>query len=455
MTQQLRHTLKNRHIQMIALGGAIGTGLFLGSASAILITGPSIVFAYIIGGLIIYGVMRALGEMTVDHPCPGAFMEYARQNLGQGAGFVAGWNTWLLFTIVCMTEASATGVLLDYWIYIPHWITAMVVLSIFGGLNLISVKNFGEAEFWFAGIKVVVILLMIIAGIYLICGDSIVQNIVKTNLHTYKSSNVFFSSGASGFILSLAMVVLSFGGCEFVSVAAGEAENPQKSIPKAINGVVVRIILFYVLTIAIIILIYPFHELNAKSSPFTNVFSNLGFRKAADLINFVAMTATLSSLNSCLYVASRFLFSMAGNNLSSPGFAKINKSHVPSRAVIFTIIIAFGVVIANYVFPAQIMSCLFSLVSVGFIINWYIILLSHLMFRKRKDLRGETILYKMPGYPYINILIMSILFIIMMAMSKDPNMSMSIYAAPAWVFILSIIHALRSRNKVKAKNQLV
>ena len=445
--QELQHKLKNRHIQMIALGGAIGTGFFLGSASAIQMTGPSIVLAYIIGGLIIYGVMRALGEMTVDNPNPGAFMEYARQNLGEGAGFIAVWNTWLLFTVVCMLEVSAAGILLDYWIHIPHWVTSIVLLSLLGSVNLIGVKYFGETEFWFAGIKIAVIIFMIVAGVYLLFFDQTVRNIASNNLHTYQNPSIFFSNGINGFILSLAVVILSFGGSEFVSIAAGEAENARKSIPKAINGVVVRIIIFYVFTIAIIVLIYPFHEINAKTNPFTDVFTKLGFAKSADIINFVAITATLSSLNSCLYVASRFLYSLSNRNMAPKAFAKVGRTYVPSRAVLFTIVIAFSVVIANYIFPAKIMGYLFSIVSVGFIINWYIILLSHLMFRKRKEELGEEIAYKMSGYPYINILIMAVLFIVMIAMAKDPDMALSIYVAPAWIFVLSIIHAVGNKKE--------
>ena len=285
MHENLQHKLKNRHIQMIALGGAIGTGFFLGSARAIEMTGPSIALAYALGGLIIYAVMRALGEMTVDHPCSGSFVEYARLYLGNGVGFVAGWNAWLLFTTSCMLEVTAVGTLLDYWIHIPHWITCLVLLAVFGGINLIGVKYFGETEFWFAGIKVTVIIFMIVVGCYLIFADRAVNTIAIKNLHDYSHLNIFFSHGALGFLNSLVIVCLSFCGSEFVSVAAGEAANPRKSIPKAINGVIVRIILFYVLTLAVIVMMYPFQNITRDTNPFTDVFSKLGFTNSADIIN--------------------------------------------------------------------------------------------------------------------------------------------------------------------------
>ncbi len=444
MQERLEHKLKNRHIQMIAIGGAIGTGFFLGSSSAIQMTGPSIALAYLLGGLIIYAVMRALGEMTVDYPTSGSFVEYAHRYLGTGAGFVAGWNAWLLFTAACMLEVTAVGTLLDYWIHIPHWITCAVLLTVFGGLNLIGIKYFGETEFWFAGIKVAVIIFMIVTGSYLILSDHNVHQIAIQNVLNYSHADTFFSHGLLGFLNSLVIVCLSFCGSEFVSVAAGEAENPEKSIPKAINGVIVRIILFYVLTMAVIVLMYPTKNINPQTNPFTDVFSKLGFKNAADIINIVAITASLSALNSCIYVASRFIYRLSLNGQAPKRFARVNKQHLPKNAVIFTIAMAFFVVIANYTFPAKILEYLFALISVAIIINWFIILLAHMLFRKEKLLTGQRLSYTMPGYPYINMLIMGILFIILVVMSKNDDMSLSVYVAPAWLLILSMIYAASS-----------
>ncbi len=451
MQEHLQHKLKNRHIQMIALGGAIGTGFFLASSSAIQMTGPSIALAYLLGGLIIYAVMRALGEMTVDYPSSGSFVEYAHRYLGTGAGFAAGWNAWLLFTAACMMEVTAAATLLDYWIVIPHWITCLVLLLLFGGINLIGVKYFGETEFWFAGIKITVIILMIAVGAYLIFFDSNVHSIAKANIQNYSNSSVFFSHGMIGFLNSLVIVCLSFCGSEFVSVAAGEAENPQKSIPKAVNGVIVRIILFYVLTMAVIVLMYPFEHITKDTNPFTDVFAKLGFAKSADIINFVAITASLSALNSCIYVASRFLYSLSLNEQAPRAFAKTDHTRLPRNAILFTTGMAFIVVIANYTFPAKILQYLFALITVAIIINWYIILLSHMLFRKQKLLSGEKVAYSMPGYPYVNTLIMGVLFIILMVMSKNSDMELSVYIAPAWLLILSMIYALSTKNTLSVK----
>lgn len=449
MQENLQHKLKNRHIQMIALGGAIGTGFFLGSASAINMTGPSITLAYIIGGLIMYGIMRALGEMTVDYPTSGSFVEYAHRYLGAGAGFVAGWNAWLLFTAACMLEVTAVGTLLDYWIQIPHWITCIILLTTFGGINLIGVKYFGETEFWFAGIKITVIVFMIVTGCYLIFSDSKVNGIAVENVHNYSHLNVFFSNGLLGFMNSLVIVCLSFCGSEFVGVAAGEAENPKKSIPKAINGVIIRIILFYVLTLAVIVLMYPVSQITKDTNPFTDVFTKLGFSKSAALINLVAITAALSALNSCIYVASRFVYSLALNKQAPAQFAKTDHSKSPKNAVLFTSAVAFIAVIANYTFPAKILQYLFAIITVAIIINWFIILLSHMMFRRKRKLENTITSFRMPGYPYVNIIVMGALFIILVVMAKNPAMELSVYVAPAWLLILSIIYALIAKPKTK------
>lgn len=444
MQENLEHKLKTRHIQMIAIGGAIGTGFFLGSSNAIQLTGPSIALAYLVGGLIIYAIMRALGEMTVDYPTSGSFIEYAHRYLGTGAGFVAGWNAWLLFTAACMLEVTTVGTLLDYWIYIPHWITCAVLLVVFGGLNLIGIKYFGETEFWFAGIKVAVIIFIIITGAYLLLSDHNIHQIARQNLHTYTQAGNFFSNGIVGFLNSLVIVCLSFCGSEFVSVAAGEAENPRRTIPKAIDGVIVRIILFYVLTIGVIVLMYPTQKITPDTNPFTDVFAKLGFKNAAAIINMVAISASLSALNSCIYVAARFVYRLALNKQAPRALAKVNQQHLPRNAVIFTISIGFLAVIANYTFPATILEYLFALISVAIIINWYIILLSHMLFRKEKLIAGADIDYAMPGYPYLNMLIMGFLFLIIVVMAKNNSMSLSVYVAPAWLLILSVIYALSS-----------
>lgn len=441
MPQKLERKLNARQIQMIGIGGAIGSGLFLGLGEQITMTGPSVMLSYLIGGLFIYAMMRALGEMAVDNPTSGAYMEYARQNLGHGAGFFAGWNTWLVFTMICMIQAVAAATLLDYWISIPHWITSLVLLITFGIINLISVKYFGEISFWFAGIKVVVIMLMIIIGTYLIFADS---TTAQANWSEYQNANVFFSKGANGFILSLVMVIFAFGGVEYVSIAAGEAENPTRTMPKVINGVVLGVIAAYVLSIMIIIFLYPYQQINPKISPFTDVFSKLGFAKAADLINFVAITAILSSLNSTIYVVARFVYNLSNDGYVPKYFGKLSSNHIPARAVVFTIGMALVVVVANFILPGKVMGYLFSLIGTGLALNSAVVMITHLMFRRRKLKEGtaDKLSYKMPGYPYVNIIVLAGFFLVFIIMAQDPKQSISVYSSIIWIILISIIYGL-------------
>lgn len=429
---------------MIAIGGAIGTGFFLGSAEAISMTGASITIAYLIGGIIMYGIMRALGEMTVDYPTSGSFVEYAKRYIGNTTGFLTGWNAWTLFTVSCMLEVTAVSTLLDHWIYIPHWITCLVLLTTFGGINLLGVKYFGEAEFWFACIKVAVIIFMIVSGVYLIFFNNNVQNITISNIESYKNTSTLFSHGIYGFLQAMVFVCLSFCGSEFVSIAAGEAENPRKSIPKAINAVIFRILLFYVLTLLVIVLIYPTHKLTAHSNPFVDVFSKLGFARSADIINFVAITAALSALNSCMYVASRFLYNLSLNNQAPKAFAKTNKSKLPQNALLFTFIISFLAVIANYTFPANILAYLFSMLTVAIIINWIVIVISHFNFRIKSNKSGKKIEYRMPGFPFVNIIVLVSLIAILGIMASSDSLKLGVYVAPCWLLILTIIYIIKN-----------
>ena len=445
--EHLVHKLKNRHVQMIAIGGTIGTGLFLGSSTAIQMTGPSIALAYLFGGVIIYMIMRALGEMTVDYPTSGSYIEYANRYINSCAGFIAGWNGWFLFTVASMLEVTAVSTLLDYWIIIPHWITCLVLILIFAGINLTGIKYFGETEFWFAGIKIVVIIFMIACGTWLILENHDTRQIAKFNIQNYSHINVFFNHGLIGFINSLAIVCLSFCGAEFISVAAGETQNPKKIIPKAINGVVIRIILFYVLTMTIIVLMYPYHSISPKTNPFTDVFSKLGFTASASLINLVAITAALSALNSCIYVASRMLYSLSTNNHAPKSLRTISKKHLPKNATFFTTAMIFLSVIANYTFPKEVLIYLFAIVTVAIIISWYIILFTHIAFRKKQFKENKPLVFQMPFYPYSNIFIVLILSVILAVMANNKDMQLSVYVAPLWLFILFILYKISYKQK--------
>lgn len=447
MTQknELQHKLKNRHIQMIALGGVIGTGLFFGAAKSIQSTGPSIILSYILGGLVIYIIMRALGEMTVHCPSSGSFSDYASSYIGKYAGFIAGWTAWFEYTIVCMVELTAVTFFLDYWIPgLSHWEVCLGLLVVFTAVQLVSVRLFGEFEFWFAGIKIAAIIFMLFFSAYLVFFNPQIHAGTVQNIESYQSLDVFFASGAKGFFFSLAIVIFSFGGTEFVSIAAGEAENPRKSIPQAISGVIVRIILFYILTIFAIICLYPFNKLNANVSPFVDVFKEIGITRAADVMNAVAITAALSAFNSCLYAASRMLFSLARQGSAPKQLAETNSINIPTKALLFTSICILISVAVNYIFPEKAIMYLLTIATCAILTCWILILVTQIYFRRRHH--KKEIEYRLAWYPYSNIFAIAFLAMVMFIMLWIDDMRLSVIVTPIWLFVLSIIYIFTQKK---------
>ncbi|MCM2320919.1 MAG: amino acid permease, partial [Pseudomonas sp.] len=301
---ELRRSLKNRHIQLIALGGAIGTGLFLGSAGVLKTAGPSMILGYAIAGFIAFLIMRQLGEMIVEEPVAGSFSHFAHKYWGSYAGFLSGWNYWVLYILVGMAELTAVGKYIQFWWpEVPTWATAAAFFVLINAINLTHVKLFGEAEFWFAIVKVVAIVGMIVLGLYLLVSGAGGEQAQVSNLWAHGG---FFPNGVSGLVMALAFIMFSFGGLELVGITAAEAAEPRKVIPKAINQVVYRILIFYVGALSVLLCLYPWDQLletlNAagdpySSSPFVQIFSLLGSDAAAHILNFVVLTAALSVYN--------------------------------------------------------------------------------------------------------------------------------------------------------------
>ncbi len=437
------HKLKNRHLRMIALGGVIGTGLFFGSAKTIQMTGPSIILAYILSGLVVYIIMRALGEMTVANPNSGSFSEYANKYIGKYAGFISGWSAWFEYTVVCMVELTAVTIFIDYFYPgIPHWIICFVILVIFTGINLLSIRLFGEFEFWFAGIKVCAIIAMLIFSAYLI----FFKHSLNPQIGEYANSSILFAGGLKGFIASLVIVVFSFGGTEFVTIAAGESEDPNQTVPKAINGTIFRILIFYILTMTAIIALYPFTQLSNNISPFVDVFKKIGLTYAAGVMNLVAITAALSAFNSCLYSASRMVFSLGCNGHAPKGLSKISpKRHIPQKAVIFTSSSVLIAVLVNYLFPNKAIMYLLTIATSTILIVWFMVLVTQIYFRKHMIVNKKELKYRLYLYPFANIIAIIYLIIVMFIMLDMDDLRMSVYVAPLWILGLSMIYAIKRK----------
>ena len=328
----MKRNLNARQMQMIALGGTIGVGLFMGANTTIKWTGPSVLIAYGIAGLLLYLIMRALGEMLYVDPDTGSFAKFATEYMHPIFGYLTAWSNVFQFVVVGMSEMIAIGGYLEFWWpNLPGWVPGLVAITFLCAANLISVSMFGELEFWFALIKVVTIVLMIVAGLGLIIFG------IGNHMHPVGISNLwahgFFTGGFKGFVFALAIVLASYQGIELIGITAGEAENPQETLVKAIQSTVARILIFYIGAIFVILSIYPWNELNQVGSPFVQTFAKIGITAAASIINFVVITAALSGANSGIYSASRMTFTLANNGQLPKRFLKLNRHGVPFYAV--------------------------------------------------------------------------------------------------------------------------
>lgn len=442
MTNKLKHGLTSRHILMIALGSAIGTGFFFGTGESIKLAGPSIILSYAIGGLMMYIIVRALGEMSVAEPSSGSFSYYAYKYIGNYAGFIAGWNYWFCYIIVCMLELTATGIFMDYWFPTSaHWAITLVVMAIFASVNLLNVKFFGEFEFWFAGIKVLTVICLIVFGIYVL-GFSPHDSQGVSNIANLWSHGGFFAHGWQGLMFSFVIVVFSFGGTELVGITAGEAENPKKTIPLAINGIIFRIIIFYIATLTITMCLYPWNQISGKVSPFVDVFQQMGIAKAASIMNLVAITAALSSLNSGIYGTARMMYNLSEQGNSLRIFAKVTKKGIPSNAIILSILAIGITIILNYFFQKQIFNILLSVATIAATLNWMIILLTHAQFKRKSIIESS---YKTILYPFSSIIAMLFLFSVIVVMYFMPDFHAAIIIAPIWLGILTLSYWVKNK----------
>ncbi|MEH7157711.1 amino acid permease [Neobacillus drentensis] len=445
--ENLHRGLDNRHIQLIALGGAIGVGLFYGSSATIQMAGPSILLSYIVGGLVIFTIMRALGEMAVDEPVSGSFSSYANRYLGPFAGYLTGWTYWFMWVVVGMAEITVVGVYVNYWFPdIPQWVTALATLIVITMINLSSVKAFGEFEFWFAMIKVVAIIGMIVVGLAMILlgiGNE-GQPIGFSNLWTHGG---FIPNGLKGILMSLVLVMFSFGGVELVGITAGEAKNPRKSIPSAINNVVWRILIFYIAALGIMMSLYPWNEVGTNGSPFVLIFDKIGIPGAASIINFVVLTAALSAFNSGLFSTGRMLYNLSLQNNGPKYFGKLNKHATPKRGILFSSSFLLVAVFLNYIVPEKVFMYISSVATVAVITSWTIILITQLKFRQSKTKEEvKKLAFKMPLFPISTYLALAFLALVIILMAFIEEMRVALYVAPIWFIILYAGYRMKKRD---------
>jgi aromatic amino acid transport protein AroP len=441
---QLKRGLKSRHIQLIALGGAIGTGLFLGVAQTIKMAGPSVLLGYAVGGLIAFLIMRQLGEMVVDEPVAGSFSYFANKYCGHLAGFLSGWNYWVLYILVSMAELSAVGIYVQYWWPgIPTWVSALAFFTVINAISLFNVKAFGEMEFWFALIKVVAVVGMIVFGGWLLFSGAAGPKASVANLW---NDGGFFPTGFGGLVMAIPMLMFSFGGLELIGVTAAEADDPARSIPRATNQAIYRILIFYIGALGVLLSLYPWQKVAAGGSPFVLIFHALNSDLVANVLNVVVLTAALSVYNSGVYSNSRMLYGLAAQGNAPRTLLRLSRRGVPVVALGVSALVTGICVCLNYFMPGEAFGILMGLVVSAMIINWGLISWIHLRFRAAKRAAGAPTGFPSPGAPVSNYLCLAFLAAMLAVMLMTPDLRLSVYLIPVWLGVLGVGYWLRQRR---------
>lgn len=440
---QLKRSMTAGQMEMISLGGAIGVGLFMGSASTIKWTGPSVLLAYLFVGLILYIVMRALGEMLYVNPGTGSFADYASQYVHPLAGYLAEWANVFEYIVVGMSEVVAATEYLKYWWPKINALEAGIIIIAFLLLaNLASAKAYASLEFWFAMIKVITIILMIILG-FLVIFFGVGNGGHPTGFGNLWQHGGFFTGGVKGFFFSMAIIVGSYEGIELLGISAGEVANPQEAIVKSVKSVLFRILIFYVGAIFVIVTIYPWNRLGSIGSPFVETFAKVGISVAAGIINFVVLTAALSGANSGIYSSSRMLFKLAHDGDAPQTFRFISKRIVPSHAIMGIsggIFIGFvlNMLIGGQGSAQDLFVIVFSSSVLPGMIPWFVILLAELRFRKGHQEEMASHPFKLPLYPYSNYFAFLMLVVIVIFMFINPETRISV-SVGAGVLIFAVL----------------
>ncbi|CBL51398.1 amino acid permease [Lactobacillus crispatus] len=449
---ELKRSMTAGQMEMISLGGAIGVGLFMGASSTIKWTGPSVLLAYIFVGVILYIVMRALGEMLYVDPGTGSFADYASEHVHPIAGYLAEWANVFQYIVVGISEVVATTEYLRFWWKgTSDWAAGVIIILFLLVANLASAKAYATLEFWFAMIKVVTIILMILLGFAVILFG------FGNGGHPVGFSNLwshggFFTGGLKGFFFSMAIIVGSYEGIELIGISAGEVSDPHKAIVKSVKSVLWRILIFYVGAIFVIVTIYPWNKLDSIGSPFVTTFAKVGITAAASVINFVVLTAALSGANSGIYSSSRMLYKLAHEGEAPKTFGHVSERIVPSHAIIGItsgIFIGFMLnVLAQFLNKslANIFVIVYSSSVLPGMVAWFVILLAELRFRRKNPHLMENHPFKLPLYPYSNYFALIMLVVIVVFMFINPETQISVAVGAAVLIIAALIYVVKHQK---------
>ncbi|MEC2919631.1 amino acid permease [Bacillus tropicus] len=454
----LKRTMKSRHLFMIALGGVIGTGLFMGSGQIVHNAGPGgAILAFFVGGFVMYLTMLCLGELSVAMPEAGSFQSYASKFISPGFGFVVGWMYWLNWAVTVGVELTTVSILMKRWFPdVSSWIWCVTFAAALFLVNALSAKAYAEAEFWFASVKVATIVVFIVLGGAVMFGLLDFNGKPAPMLHNFTENGGLFPNGALAVLLTMITVNYSFQGTELIGIASGESENPEKTIPKAIKNTIWRTLFFFVLAISVVVGLLPWQEANLVESPFVLVFDVAGVPYAADIMNFVIITAVLSVANSGLYANSRMLWAMAKQGMASPAFTKLTKKGVPLNALIFSLIFASLSLLTSVFAADTVFLVLTSIAAMAAVVVWMSIAASQFFFRRNFVKNGGDIndlKYRTPLYPLVPIVAFSLNFITFVSLAFIPDQRIALYCGIPFMVICYILYQVKYKKIVTFEQQ--
>ena len=449
-TTRRRPGLSARHLHFIALGSAIGTGLFYGSAGAIQAAGPSVLLVYLLGGAVVYFMLRALGEMAVRMPISGSFAEYTRRFLGPWAGYITGWMFAFEMLIVCLADLTAIAIYMRFWFPdTAQWIWVALTLLIVGAANLASVRWFGELEFAFTIVKVGAVVAMIAGGATILAfglGDAG----TPTGLSNLTADGGFFPNGPGGLISAFILVLFAFGGTEIIGVAGTEAEDPGRAIPKAVNTVPVRILLFYVLAIGVILLLTPWRQITGEESPFVQIFDTLGVSWAAAALNIVVITAALSAINADLFGAGRVVAGMARQRLAPAALSRTVRGVPVMTTLAMLGVLVVGVAL-NWALPDEVFTIVASLATFATVFVWLMILLAQVASRRGMSrAEREALEFPVPFWPYGQVFAIVFILFTLGIMVWESEYHMALAVGAGFTALMSALYLATVRRRALA-----
>ena len=436
--------MKGRHLVMMSLGSAIGTGLFVGSGKGVAAAGPATLMAYVVAGLLVIAIMYMLGEMVAAHPDSGAFSVYTSRAMGPAAGFAMGWVWWIELVIVVAAEAiAAASTLVAMWPVAPVWLLTLIFLVVLTAVNLLGVDRFGEFEFWFALFKVAAVLVFLVVGVLLICGVLAAPAAGASNLVGHGG---FMPNGWSGVAAALLMVTFSFGGIEIMAVAAAETEDPARNVSRAVRTIVWRILLFYMGSVAVMVIAVPWDDPKLGTSPFVAVLDRAGIPAASEIMTLVIVLALLSSLNANLYGAARMLGSLAERGMAPRAAMRTRGRSVPATAVLASVLFGFCCVLATFKWGDTVLYTLLNIVGSTIIVTYFFTICSQYVLRRRVEREGTPLPMRIKGFPVVSWVSMILLAGIVVLGMFAPDVRAQLLSTGALVVVLYLVGIAWSRH---------